>query len=114
MRESRVVILGSKGFNDRAVFTQFVDTCLANKLKSEKIILLSGHCSVIDAFAEEYAEQRDIDILLYPIKWKKRNNEIVYGYNIQMVFDADEIIVFWDERSAEIKTILNNFNCDIM
>ena len=69
MEQIKTVIGGCRDYNNYEDFYVFVDECL-NKLSGEAVIL-SGHCSGVDAMAERYAEQHGIKCEIYPAEWKR-------------------------------------------
>ena len=67
--EKRVVIAGSRNFNDYALFSSVVDKCLSRIRNEYDIIILSGHCSGADMMAERYAQENGFELEVFPADW---------------------------------------------
>ena len=64
--QKRVVIAGSRNFNDYAMFSAVVDRCLSRIRTEYDIIILSGHCSGADMMAERYAQENGFELEVFP------------------------------------------------
>ncbi len=69
--EKRVVIAGSRYFEDYALFSSVVDQYLSGMRGEYEIIILSGHCYGTDLMAERYAKENGFGLELYPADWSK-------------------------------------------
>ncbi len=88
----RVVISGSRYFNDYDFFCEKADCCLS-KIKG-KIILLSGHSSGVDKMAEKYGEEKGYEVEIYPAEWDKYGRAAGPIRNKKMAENADYVIAF--------------------
>ena len=91
--EKRVVIAGSRNFNDYALFSSVVDTCLSRIRHEYDIIILSGHCSGADMMAERYAKENGLGLEVFPADWSLGRKAGPLR-NKQMVDIADYAIAF--------------------
>lgn len=91
--KKRVVIAGSRHFNDYALFCSVVDQCLSRIRQEYELIILSGHCSGTDRMAERYAKENGLKIVIYPADWSlgRRAGPL---RNKKMVDAADFAIAF--------------------
>ncbi|MBQ4316605.1 MAG: DUF2493 domain-containing protein [Oscillospiraceae bacterium] len=103
----QIVICGCRDFYDKKVFTEFVDKCLAETASEREICILSGHCSGVDAMAEEYAAEHGLKVKLYPAEWARYGKAAGPKRNNQMAKDASAVIAFWDGRSRGTKNMID-------
>ncbi len=90
----RIVIAGSRHFQDYDFFCANVDTCLSKIRKEYTVVLLSGHCSGIDTMAERYAKEHGLQLEIFPAEWDKYGKGAGPKRNKQMVDAADYAITF--------------------
>ena len=91
--QKRVVIAGSRNFNDYAMFSAVVDRCLSRIRTEYDIIILSGHCSGADMMAERYAQENGLGLEVFPADWSLGRKAGPLR-NKQMVNVADYAIAF--------------------
>lgn len=89
----RVVIAGSRHFNDYALFCSVVDKYLSRIRNEYDLIILSGHCSGTDLMAERYAKENGLELEVYPADWSLGRKAGPLR-NKQMVDVADFAIAF--------------------
>ena len=91
--QKRVVIAGSRNFNDYDLFSAVVDKCLSRFRNEYEIIILSGHCSGADMMAERYAKENGFGLEVFPADWSLGRKAGPLR-NKQMVDVADFAIAF--------------------
>ena len=91
--KKRVVIAGSRDFNDYKLFSSVVDNCLSRIRHEYDIIILSGHCSGADMMAERYAQENGFELEEFPADWSLGRKAGPLR-NKQMVDIADYAIAF--------------------
>lgn len=91
--QKRVVIAGSRNFNDYELFSSVVDKCLSRIRHEYDIIILSGHCSGADMMAERYAQENGFELEIFPADWSLGRKAGPLR-NKQMVDIADYAIAF--------------------
>lgn len=91
--DKRVVIAGSRNFNNYEQFSAVVDKCLSRIRKEYEIIILSGHCSGADLMAERYAKENGFGLEVFPADWSLGRKAGPLR-NKQMVDVADYAIAF--------------------
>lgn len=66
----RVIIAGSRNFNDQDLFDNSIHDILI-KYETDELEIVSGGCSGADIMGEEYAEEWDIKCAVFPADWNK-------------------------------------------
>lgn len=96
----RVIIAGSRYFNDYGLLCRVCDRILKNKqAANEEIIIISGHCYGADLLGELYAKERKYSCEIYPARWAERGKKAGPERNKLMASKADALIAFWNRRS---------------
>ncbi len=95
----RVVIAGCRDYNNYDEAKEYIDFCLTNIRKENKIVIISGGASGADALGERYAAENGFEIEKHPADWEKYGRSAGPRRNKQMAQIADYVICFWDEKS---------------
>ncbi len=90
----RIVIAGSRYFNDYALFCAVVNKCICRIKNKYELIILSGHCCGTDLMAERYARENDLKLEIFPADWQRFGRSAGPKRNKQMVDIADYAIAF--------------------
>ena len=109
MEEFRVIIAGCRDFTDYDLLCQKCDRMLSEKVKTHKVIVVSGHEKGADALGERYAKERKFGIEKYPAD-RSRGRLSGTIRNEQMAKVADALIVFWDGRFHETRNMIDFAN----
>ena len=102
----RIVIGGSRHFQDYNIFCRLLDHCLETELNGCNITILSGHCSGVDRMAERYAEEHGIPLAVFPAEWERYGRAAGPLRNRHMVEQCDGIIALWDGNSKGTKDLI--------
>ena len=102
----RVVIAGCRDYTNYEEAKVYIDFCLSNIRKENKIIILSGCASGADAIGERYAEENGFELEKYPADWVKYGRSAGPIRNRQMAEICDFVICFWDEKSRGTKSMI--------
>lgn len=115
--ENRVIVAGSRRFNDYLSFSASIqDYVMINDLSKEDTVFITGFASSgADKLIVDWCEQHGWDYLPVPAKWDEleapgafiKKNSSGKEYNANAGFDrntamakiANKIIVFWDGKS---------------
>ena len=92
---TRVIIAGSRNFNDQDLFDNFVNDILCD-YDTEELEIVSGCCTGADRMGEEYAEEWGIKLAEFPAYWNKYGKSAGPKRNEQMAkyaSDADHGIL---------------------
>lgn len=95
----RVVVAGSRNFQDKKLLFLKLDHFLQNK-NPDEIEIISGTARGADMMGEEYAQVRGLKIKRFPAEWKKFGKGAGYIRNEQMAAYADALVAFWDGHSV--------------
>ena len=102
-QEYRLVVAGSRDFNDYTLLSAELDKLLAGKTN---ITIVSGTARGADRLGERYATEHDLRIERFPAEWEKYHKGAGPIRNAKMVQSADAVIVFWDNESSGTKNII--------
>jgi hypothetical protein len=105
----KVIIAGSRNFNDYNSLCDFCDKILVNKIDSE-IEIVSGTAMGADSLGERYAIDRGYKLIKFPADWDKYGKAAGYKRNSQMAEYADGLIAFWDGISKGTKHMIDLAN----
>ncbi len=100
----KVIIAGSRGFNDYETLCRICDHMLQNQKEVE---IVSGTARGADKLGERYAKDRGYQVRLFPADWDKYGNAAGYIRNAEMAGYADALIVFWNGVSKGTKHMID-------
>jgi len=102
----RVIVAGSRGFNDYAVLQTVCDKLLAKKKQTHNIVIISGTARGADTLGEQYARERGYTVERFPADWRQYGKAAGSIRNRLMADNANALIAFWDGRSAGTKNMV--------
>lgn len=96
MRNLKVIIAGSRDFNDYKKLENILDKFnLLIKNKGYEINqIISGTCKGADLLGERYAKENNIDIVRFPAKWNTYGKKAGYLRNLEMGEYGNILIAF--------------------
>lgn len=103
----RVIVAGTRDFNDYQLLCEKCDKILANKAKDSEITIVSGTAKGADRLGERYAKERGYRIERYPADWDRDGNKAGPLRNIEMAKNADALIAFWDGQSRGTRHMID-------
>lgn len=103
----RVIIAGSRGFNDYDLMKMKCDYFLNEKVKTNDIVIISGTARGADKHGERYARERGYELEAHPADWDKYGKSAGYRRNQEMAEVADAVICFWDGVSKGTKHMID-------
>ena len=118
MQELRIIIAGSRDFNDYT----FLKTSIKEILKStsltdiSKIKIISGTARGADQLGERFAKQFKLEVVKFPAKWDLYGKRAGYIRNEEMAKYSMEdnnygmLVAFWDGESRGTKHMINLAN----
>lgn len=92
---TRVIVTGSKYFEDYQFIKSKLDELLIDDMK-DVVILSGGEDSGVELLAEKYAVERFLDVSIFPIDWDNHGKSAGIIRNGLMYGTADYAIIFWD------------------
>ena len=113
----RVCICGCRDFTDYAFFKEKCLFLLKNKLPN--VVIVSGGARGVDALAEQFAKEFNLQNEIFKADWEKFGRSAGPRRNEEMVKVSDGVIAFWDYHSKGTKTTIDfskkyNVNCKII
>lgn len=102
----RVIIAGSRNFNNYAALQMVCDNLLTKKKLTHNIVIISGTSRGADTLGEKYARERGYAIGRFPAAWQQYGKAAGPIRNHQMVDNADALIAFWDGNSTGTKDMI--------
>ena len=105
-KEYRLVIAGSRDFDDYVLLSKAVDKHLGDKGDDAKIIIISGTAPGADQLGERYAKEKGYKLECYPADWGHYGKAAGPVRNMNMANVADGVIVFWDGESSGTKNMI--------
>ena len=103
----KVIIAGSRDFNDINLLTAKADFYLSNKSDIE---IVSGTARGADTLGVQYAIEHNYHIKEFPANWNKYGKKAGYLRNLEMAKYADACIVFWNGTSRGTKHMIDIAN----
>ena len=103
----KVIIAGSRNFNDYSLLCSKCDNALSNQTDVE---IVSGTAHGADTLGEKYAEERGYKIKRFPADWSKYGKSAGFFRNTEMGKYADALICFWDGASRGAKMMIDLAN----
>lgn len=104
----KVIIAGTRDFDNYELLKQKMDKILAARVRNnEEIIIVSGTARGADKLGERYARERGYTIKRFPADWDKNGKRAGYIRNEEMAKYADACVCFWDEASRGTKHMID-------
>lgn len=98
--KTRVIIAGSRGFNDYALLKRKLNELLDF---DDDITIISGTANGADSLGEKFAYEYDLTLVKMPANWAVHGKGAGYIRNEQMAAYASrqngKLIAFWDGES---------------
>lgn len=89
----KVIIAGSRDFNDYELLKRKCDKILSNSLDKE-ITIISGGARGADNLGEKYAKEKGYKVKIYKADWTKYGKKAGYLRNREMGENATHLIAF--------------------
>lgn len=99
----KVIIAGTRTFQDYGFLCTKMDILLANKKEVE---IVSGTTNGADILGEKYAASKLYPVAYFPADWVKLGNAAGPIRNTQMANYADVLVAFLDGKSAGTKNMI--------
>ena len=118
MDKIRIIIAGSRTYNDYTTLGNIVDHILRLRLykkgyKPEDIEIVCGLAKGADSLGEQYAITNGLQVKYFPADWNTYGKSAGYIRNKQMAEYASyrkgygALIAFWDGKSKGTKHMIN-------
>lgn len=120
MKELRVIIAGSRGFNDLPKLisksTNIIKVIISKNCDLDKVRIVSGTARGADQLGEQYAKLVGYEVSRFPADWNGLGKRAGYVRNAEMAKFAVEdgnygvLIAFWDGKSKGTKHMIDLAN----
>lgn len=118
MKELRIIIAGSRDFNDYKLLKTSIRDILKNISLDDinKIKIISGTARGADQLGERFAKQFKLDVVKFPADWDRFGKRAGYIRNEEMakysVKDNNYgmLVAFWDGKSIGTKHMIDLAN----
>ena len=94
----KLIVAGSRSFNDYNLLKDKLDRLLSNKDLST-VHIISGTARGADQLGERYAKERGCQLERFPANWSRYGKSAGYERNTRMARHADAAVIFWDGES---------------
>ena len=101
----RVIIAGSRDFNDYDFLCHIMDRLLSNYAK-EDIQIVYGMAKGADTCGECYAKEHGYNIRYFQADWDRYGAAAGPIRNEEMALNADALVAFWDGKSPGTKSMI--------
>lgn len=105
----KVIVAGSRGFNDYDLLDKELTKFLLGKNKSD-VVIVSGTARGADKLGELFAKNHGCEVALFPADWDTYGKRAGYIRNADMAKFADACVVFWDGTSRGTKHMIDLAN----
>jgi len=105
---TKVIIAGSRNFDDFELLEQEVDKILDHMNLSVDIEIVSGKARGADELGESFAEKYGLNVKHFPADWDKFGTSAGYIRNAEMAKYADVLIAFWDGKSLGTRHMIKS------
>lgn len=114
MKELRVIIAGSRDFNDYNLLKREVLNIIKNDNRPKKYVkVISGGARGADTLGERFANEMELEITRFIPDWDRLGKRAGYVRNAEMAkFAAEDgnygvLIAFWDGKSKGTKHMID-------
>ena len=107
MTDYRVIIAGSRSFNDYELLREQCLSILQEKMRTHRVIIVSGHARGADSLGERFANEFRLPFELHPAKWRLLGKAAGMVRNAEMAKCSDALISFWDGESRGTRHMIN-------
>ena len=117
MKELRMIIAGSRTFNDYKLLKQSIFNIFKDKhIKRNDVRIISGTANGADKLGERYAQEFGLKLTRMSAQWDKYGKRAGYVRNAEMAKYAVEddnigvLVAFWDDVSKGTKHMIDLAN----
>lgn len=93
-----IAVVGSRGFTDYDLLVRVMDD-VTRKLPRVVHTIVSGGARGADTLAERFAEEHDLNVVVFTPDWARYGNAAGPLRNRKIVDAADIVVAFWDGES---------------
>lgn len=98
----KTIIAGSRDIHEYGILLRAIQ-CIHWK----PTVIVSGHAKGVDTLGEQYAEENNIPLEIYPADWKTHGKSAGPIRNIEMAKNSEALLAIWNEKSRGTKHMIN-------
>lgn len=102
----KIAIIGSRTFNNYELLRQSLDE-FSFEANADISLIVSGGAKGADSLGERYAQENDIETLIFLPDWKKHGKGAGFVRNQLIIDNSDFVIAFWDGKSKGTLSSIN-------
>jgi hypothetical protein len=102
----KIVVAGSRGFNDYEKLKSVLDELIENTSK-EGVEIISGTAKGADKLGEKYANETGLKVVRFPANWDLYGKRAGYLRNVDMAKYGTHCVCFWDGISKGTSHMIN-------
>ena len=103
---TKIIIAGGRDFNDYDLLKKEVSGFISILKPGTKIQIISGGAKGVDTLGERFAQENDLEVVLFPAEWKKYGRAAGPKRNAQMAEYATHLLSFWNGESKGTKSMI--------
>jgi hypothetical protein len=100
----KIIVAGSRGFNDYDYLKSSLDNIIGDKFDVE---IVTGMARGADTLGIKYANEMGHEVKEFPAQWDKYGKSAGYKRNAEMAQYADTCVCFWDGFSKGTKHMID-------
>lgn len=102
---NKIIIAGGRDFNDYDLLKKEAAAFLF-EIENGEAQIVSGGAKGVDAMGERFAQENNIEVVLFPADWKKYGRAAGPKRNAQMAEYATHLLSFWNGESKGTKSMI--------
>lgn len=103
----KIIIAGGRDFNDYELLKKEATAFLLEIETGEAIQIVSGGAKGVDTMGERFAQENDLEVVLFPANWKSFGRAAGPKRNAQMADYATHLLSFWNGESKGTKSMIS-------
>lgn len=103
-KDRRIIVAGSRTFSDYELLSKRLEKLIA--ADRERVEIVCGEAKGADSLGRRYAQEHEIPIRSFPADWKNYGKSAGMVRNQKMANYGNELIAFWDGRSAGTRNMI--------
>lgn len=102
----RIIIAGGRDFNDYDFLKKEASIFISEIDNGDHIEIVSGGAKGVDLLGEKFAEEKNLELIVFAADWKKFGRAAGPKRNAQMAKYATHLLSFWNGESKGTKSML--------
>lgn len=99
MKKIKIAVIGNRAGYPKDPVEQIEKLLKLENLEKNQIIIVSGGARGVDSIAESWANDNNVETLIFPADWKNLGKGAGYIRNTQIIENSDIVLAIWDNQS---------------